>query len=498
MANLIGQGWLTLLNLIAVPLYIRLMGIESYGLIGFYTTLQTLVPLFDFGIAPTMNREMARYSVQPEKINDARDFVRTVEVGYWLIGLLVGGALFLLAPWLASDWIKPVNLSLETVKQAVMLMSVALFLQFPFGLYQHALLGLQRQVALNALLVVMTTLRIGGSLMVLMLSPTIVAFLVFQTGVSGLQLIFSMALLWHYLASARHVPQVKLQLLRGSWQFTAGMAGLTISALILGQIDKIILSRLLTLEMFGYYSLATFVVTGITVVSNPVFNTFFPRFSSLVIEGDERVLRQFYHLGAQLMAVLVLPLGLVIALFSPELIWLWTGNMDTMRGAASIASILAVGTSLNSLMLIPYALRSAYGWTSLGLFINFVFLLIMIPSMLYMANEHGAIGVAIVLAGINVLYIFLGVFLTHHWVLKGEVRLWFREVGVALLSTLIIVSLVRQFLSLTLPLAELAIGILGAWWLATLIAGLLEPQVREWFMHVFSTWRYRFQTKTLL
>ena len=57
-----------LVTIIATPLLISLLGIESYGLIGFYTTLYSLINLLDFGISPTINRELAQYSVDENAV----------------------------------------------------------------------------------------------------------------------------------------------------------------------------------------------------------------------------------------------------------------------------------------------------------------------------------------------------------------------------------------------------------------------------------------------
>src|ERR1700751_6102411 len=89
-ANLVGAAWAMLVQLVCIPLYIKFMGVEAYGLVGFYLMLQAMLQVLDLGLSPTMNREMARYSVQTEKTDEARDLVRTLEIGYWLIGLMIG------------------------------------------------------------------------------------------------------------------------------------------------------------------------------------------------------------------------------------------------------------------------------------------------------------------------------------------------------------------------------------------------------------------------
>src|SRR5246500_5984874 len=105
-ANFVGVGWSALVQIACVPVYLRFLGVEAYGLIGFYLMLQAILQVLDLGLSPTMNREMARYSVQPEKADEARDLVRTLEAGYWLIGLVLGVALLAAAPWIAAPWIK--------------------------------------------------------------------------------------------------------------------------------------------------------------------------------------------------------------------------------------------------------------------------------------------------------------------------------------------------------------------------------------------------------
>ena len=66
-ASFAGTGWAALVQLICIPAYIKFMGMESYGLFGFYLVLQAMLQILDLGLSPTMTREIARYSVQPEK-----------------------------------------------------------------------------------------------------------------------------------------------------------------------------------------------------------------------------------------------------------------------------------------------------------------------------------------------------------------------------------------------------------------------------------------------
>ncbi len=66
-ATLLGNAWMALMGLVFVPLYIKFLGIESYGLIGFFAMLQVMTGLLDMGFSSTLNSEMARLSCCRER-----------------------------------------------------------------------------------------------------------------------------------------------------------------------------------------------------------------------------------------------------------------------------------------------------------------------------------------------------------------------------------------------------------------------------------------------
>lgn len=482
LANFVGRGWSALMGLAFVPLYIKFMGIEAYGLIGFYVVLQGALQILDFGLTPTMNREMARYSVQPEKADEARNLVRTLEVGYWVIGVAVGAVVLAAAPFIATHWINASAIPTGVVQQAVVSMGVLVVLQWPLSFYQGGLLGLQRQVLLNGLQIIMTTLRSGGAVLILWLvSPTITAFFSWQTVISAVHVALITLFLWRSLPPSGRAPRFDPSLIRNIWRFAAGMSGITVSALILTQLDKVILSKLLSLENFGYYMLAFSIANGLAVIVGSVFNAIFPRFSALVAMGAEGALKQLYHRSSQMMAVLLVPVTAVLVLFSYDILLLWTGNAEIAHNVAPIVSVLVIGTALNGLMYVPYALQLAHGWTKLGLFITIALIITLVPAIFFMTTHYGAVGAATVWVMLNSIYMLIGVPLTHRRLLKGEARRWFGEdIGLPLVGSVAIAVLSRAlFVSPTSPITAMvtiSTVLLGA----MVVAVLAASQIRSW------------------
>ncbi len=150
-ANFAGKAWKGILGLAFVPIYIHLMGIEVFGLIGIFLSLSALFDLLDMGLSTTLNRELSRLSVAENSAQESRNLVRTFEAVYWGVGILIGIAVIILAPLLAKYWINSTSISSETIEHALLIMGMLLASQWPGSIYSGGLMGLQRQVVLNVI-----------------------------------------------------------------------------------------------------------------------------------------------------------------------------------------------------------------------------------------------------------------------------------------------------------------------------------------------------------
>src|SRR3990172_7347981 len=115
-ANFGGNIWTGLMGLVFVPLYIHFLGIEAYGLIGIFATILAVFGLLDMGLSATLNREVARLSVQVGKAQEMRDLLRTLEIPYWLVGLLISLIGVVFSPFIAYRWVNVETLSPKTVQ----------------------------------------------------------------------------------------------------------------------------------------------------------------------------------------------------------------------------------------------------------------------------------------------------------------------------------------------------------------------------------------------
>jgi len=128
--NYFGSFLIAIFQFITIPFYIKLLGKDAYGLVGFYSTLQAVFIIFDLGISATFNREMAKASSQEGSGQYANNLFRTFEVLYWLIALVVGLLVITLSSFIANHWIGDKVLPQDVKLQSVIMMGVLLLLAF--------------------------------------------------------------------------------------------------------------------------------------------------------------------------------------------------------------------------------------------------------------------------------------------------------------------------------------------------------------------------------
>lgn len=479
-ANFAGVGSAAAVQLLCVPLWMRLMGVEAYALVGFSMTLQLTLQMIDFGVTPTMSRELARRKGQLGGEAELRSFVRTLEVGYVVLGIALGALVAAAAPSVAERWLNRGSLPLEAVVTSVRMMGALVVLQWPVSLYSGGLQGLERQVSLNALRLGVNVASGAGSIAVLALvSPAVTSFFAWQLVVALGQFVVAAVLLSRALPRSPSAPRFAPALVRPVLGVAAGMGALGFLGMLLTQMDKLVLSRALSLEAFGYYVAAATVANGLQLFIRPLYTALFPRFSALVAGGDEGSLRTLYHQGTQAMAVLVAPAMLVLAVFSREVLWAWTGSAAIAAAAGPLLWGLALGTGLNGLMHLPYALQLAHGWTRIGLVIASAQVSVMLPLLVLGAARAGAVAGAWTWLTLNALYVAVGVPWTHARLLRGDAGRWLREALGPALAALGVVVAARLLWPAEASRMAAGLGLLVTGLMATAAAFAAAPALRD-------------------
>jgi O-antigen/teichoic acid export membrane protein len=412
-ANLAATVWTALLQLAAVPAIVALAGVGGYALIGFYASLVGLLAILDLGLSITLARKLAGATDSASR-QRARDALATCAALFWAVGAAVGACLALAAPLLARGWLFSATLGEEEIAAAVRWMGLLFALRWPMGPYTAALQGLQRQVGLSAVnAAAFTVATLGGIALLALVRPGIDLFLAWQCACAAVQLVLLRMLARRALPQAPGAAHLSRAALTDSWRFASGVTAITLTGIALTQTDKLILSRLVSLEDFGTYAVALALASALQLVTLPVFNAVLPRLSERASAADETGLRGAFDSACALMNALLVPPALLLILFPQEILGLWIRDAGTAARAAPLLALLVAGTLLNGFMNVPFALQLARGNTAIGVRINLVLCAIMVPAILALTWHYGVAGGAAVSPLLNGLYLVAGVPLTY-------------------------------------------------------------------------------------
>jgi O-antigen/teichoic acid export membrane protein len=480
-ANALGRGWSTLLGVGILPLYVRFLGPEAYGLVGLYTTIAVICSLFDAGISASLGRELARANAGEAPGKKTAELVRTAEVLYFAIGLGLGGVIALSAPWIVTKWLNLKHLSPEQATQAVRLMGLFFVFQWSTGLYLAGLSGLQRQVELNVVTSVGTTVRAGGSVAVLWtVSSSVVAFYWWQVCATAVYFLACRETLWRMPGVERRQAAFKWSVVRRVRRFAGGVTLLSVVAVVSSQLDKIVLARLVPLEAFGYYSFASSVAVGVTVFGQPILSATYPAMIEALELRDQARLVSLFHRAAQVVSVAIFAPAAVLCAYSSVVLRLWARDPATAAHASKLVSVCVIGAALNGVALMPYNLTLAAGRVrpallvaGSGVLVYGTVLALLAPRLGIMA---GALGGALV--GVTGLLVFACFAVGP--LLPGQGWRWLTNDLLLPLSTAGIVTvLVRSLTSSRISIGAEAGSLLLASFSALVITALAAPVARQ-------------------
>ena len=400
--NLIGNSWLGVLTLVVTPVQVRLLGIEAFGFVGLIAILQILLSSLDLGISATVTKVLSsdHSSGKLESIKA----VNTASTIYWLTALAIGALVFCLSDTIATDWLTNTSLDTKNVNVGLQLIGTYLCLRWPVAFYMSVISGLQRMDLLNKIKILAQTLRLGGSVIVLMFIPTLTAFLFWYAVSSAIELLLYYAVTRKLLPQLRLTPYFSKQAFSGLWRYSTQMHLIGLTALVLSQADRIAVTKLLSLEALGYYTIAYTAATIVSLIQNAINSASFPAFAFSYSRGAQGELEARYNKASQLMSTVVVLPCCAIIFFGHAILSFWI-NSDAATAATASMVLLAIGFSLNAVVSNAYIAAISCEQPAIPLKVNVIGIMIYLPGLYAAIAYFGLIGAAASYAGLNLFYL---------------------------------------------------------------------------------------------
>ena len=338
--NLAGHLGPLLAAVFTIPVLVERLATERFGFLSLVWVLVGYVGLLDLGLGRALTRVVA------ERTGTAREaalpgLARAVYVLLTGLGIVLGAALFAVAPWLCASVLN-VPPSMQT--EAILALRV-LAACLPFATLGSALRGLlearQHFGWVNAI-----RLPLGVLTFVL---PMLVAFRTADLAMICLSLaalrVLSMGA--HLYACRRSVPLlVSTGML--DWNGVREMFGygawLTLSNLVgplLVYLDRFVIGALATLTAVAFYTAPYEVVTRLWLLPAALSGVLFPAFSACHATDPARA-RRLYRTGVLAILLSVFPIALFGSVYAEDWLTAWLGAEFAAHGVrvAQIHSVL--------------------------------------------------------------------------------------------------------------------------------------------------------------
>lgn len=347
-SSFLALAWLSMLSILTIPIYIRLLGVSEWGLVAACASLQILSNFIDAGFSQIVPRWAAQEAQHPARLRQHVALFKRLYIG---LGLAMFGVLQASAAYLAHQWFQVPAERADTLELAIRIISFQFLFQFINNLHIGVWHGLQRQVLANARACGFGTLKHATALLALMAGTqeAWVYALAFAS-VACIE-VCANALSMHRMLGneASSAPDGKVALAPLLKEVSVLSGGILVGLLV-SQLDRIILSRTVDVESFGVYTVVATLALAFLQLQAPVTRAFFPL---IVWDIQHHGRVSAVHMKKMLLGTLLcctLP-ALITSAFAPQILTLWLHD----------AAVVTMGTTPLRLLLLAIALNSLYG-----------------------------------------------------------------------------------------------------------------------------------------
>ncbi len=443
-ANTFAQIWNALLGIVFVPYYVKLLGTESYGLIGFFASFNFILSFLDLGLNAMLSREFAK---DHNKFNNKDLFTlfRTIEIIIFAIASIFVVFTTFFSHWIATSWLQLSSLKVDVVSICIQIMGWIIFSRLIEGVYKSVFFGLQNHVLINVINIIFTTSRsIGIFGILLWVSNSVLAYFIWQLINFIIPLLIYVAIFYKKFFKEISVIKFNFQSLNGKWKFAGGMFFISILSLFLTQLDKIFLSKMIPLSEFGHYSIATSVSFIILFISYPIVNTYYPKLVQLYSNDSRLEFNHHFHRSSQLITFFSSILSFFLFFYADEILRVWGLKHEIVMSVNVVLKFLVLGNLFSALILIPYQVHLVAGKIKFNVYMN-ILSVIIFPILYYLGSKYyGIKGAAFCYFLFNFFYfVFFFVFMSNTLFFNQKFR-WLKDDVLKTTFTVFIICLISK------------------------------------------------------
>lgn len=390
--NLIGQGAPMIVAIFAIPMLIKGLGTDRFGVLTLAWMATGYFSLFDLGLGRALTKLVA------ERLGSWREDEIPALVWTSLLLMIIMGfvgtlLVVLISPWLVNDILKvPIKLKTET-QYSFYLLAVSIPVVISTTGLSGILAAYQRFDLINAVRIPLGIFTFLGPLIILIFSNRLF-FVVAVLIIGRLIALFVYLLLCFLIAPAlRYSIVVRRSVVRPLISFGSWMTVTNIVGPLMVYLDRFLIGAQVSMNSVAYYATPQEIVNKFSLFPAALVGVLFPAFAS-TSSSDRNRFSLLYNRGVKYVFAALFPVTLLVVTLAHEVLGLWLGR-EFVENSTIVLQLLAIGVLLNCLALIPFTLLQGAGRPDLTSKLHLVELPFYLFAVWWLIRTHGIVGAAI-------------------------------------------------------------------------------------------------------
>lgn len=402
-----------LVTIFLIPILIGKIGLEAYGLIGFFAVLQACLSILDAGLGGVITREAIVSRKNQETYKKFNILYKKIVRFFIVVSLLL-----VTCGWWISDQYSTSWLNTKLDEDVVIFCTTAMFwvfaLRYMQGPFRSILLSNESQIILTTI-----------NLFVITLSQPLTIFLMKYLD-EGIKFYFSMQLISSAIGCVSMVlysEKIRRKVLflcpleedgiksddasvKKLIFFALQLSTLSILWVLVNQSDKLALTKYSTLTEYGIYSVAVSIISVLAILSDPLNQYLQPRLTRCYHQNNLKEYSKLFSNALKFICILTIPLSVFLFFYSKDVLFIWSGDEILSIKAAKYLPWLFIGGVFSIYSNFVFLLLYSFGELRRHTVVYALFSLFVIPTNILLAKQYSGQGTSIFF-GISSMFLFL-------------------------------------------------------------------------------------------
>lgn len=390
--NIVGQLVPVVFAIVSIPILIRTLGVDKFGIFTIVWMVVGYFSLFDLGVGRALTKFVAeRLGGDGQgSIGGLVSTALSLSIGLGLLGAVVAA---LNAHWLAYQVLKvPSGLRHET-ESVLYLLAFSIPVVTSTGVLRGVLEALQRFELLNYIRVPVSAFNYLSPLVVLPFSHSLL--------VLTLVLVIGRVIAWaiYLMLCISVVPSlfrswgivksvVKPLVAYGGWLTVTNVVGP-----VLVYADRFMIGAMLSMAAVAYYTTPFELTTKLLFIPTGLTGVFFPAFATAFAKDMAKAAGLFGR-GVRHVFLLMFPPVLILTVMAHAGLSLWLGTRFADK-SSEVLQLLSAGVLINSLAQVPFTFLQGVGRADITAKLHMLETVMYLPLLWYLITVAGITGAAI-------------------------------------------------------------------------------------------------------